>query len=54
MDYLFSTNLAYGVDFYNWFTILLQELSVDIDEDFLYALINFAKFDVPGWEQQER
>ncbi|KAJ3192438.1 hypothetical protein HK101_006567 [Irineochytrium annulatum] len=44
---------AYGVDYYNLFTILLQELSVDSDEDFLYALINFAKFDVAGWEQPE-
>ncbi|KAI8610486.1 hypothetical protein BC830DRAFT_1069804 [Chytriomyces sp. MP71] len=46
-----SKDSSYGVDFYNWFTILLQEISIDLDEDFLYALINFAKFEVPGWEK---
>ncbi|KAJ3072035.1 hypothetical protein HDU98_004400 [Podochytrium sp. JEL0797] len=48
-----SKDSSYGVDFYNWFTILLQEISMDLDEDFLYALINFAKFEVPGWEQHD-
>ncbi|KAJ3110151.1 hypothetical protein HK100_003137 [Physocladia obscura] len=48
-----SKDSSYGVDYYNWFTILLQEISIDMDEDFLYALINFAKFDVSGWEKQE-
>ncbi|KAJ3106617.1 hypothetical protein HDU97_005982 [Phlyctochytrium planicorne] len=48
-----SKDTSYGVDYYNIFTILLQEISVDLDEDFLYALINFAKFDISGWEQKE-
>ncbi|KAJ3031870.1 UNVERIFIED_CONTAM: hypothetical protein HDU68_011629 [Siphonaria sp. JEL0065] len=48
-----SKDSSYGVDFYNWFTILLQEISIDLDEDFLYALISFAKFEVTGWEQQD-
>ncbi|ORY51917.1 hypothetical protein BCR33DRAFT_712120 [Rhizoclosmatium globosum] len=48
-----SKDSSYGVDFYNWFTILLQEISIDLDEDFLYALINFAKFEVIGWEQED-
>ncbi|KAI9340870.1 hypothetical protein BDR26DRAFT_820276 [Obelidium mucronatum] len=49
-----SKDSSYGVDFYNWFTILLQEISIDLDEDFLYALISFAKFEVAGWEQQDQ
>lgn len=44
---------AYGVDYFDWFIILLQELSVDMDEEFLAALINFSKFNVPGWDQEE-
>ena len=45
---------AFGVEYYEWFTILLQELSVDMDEDFLNALVNFAKFNVPGWNDAEQ
>ncbi|KAJ3332602.1 hypothetical protein HDU76_013706 [Blyttiomyces sp. JEL0837] len=48
-----SKDQSFGVDYYHWFTILLQELSIDLDEDFLYALIDFAKFDVVGWERPE-
>ncbi|KAJ3408710.1 hypothetical protein HDV05_004781 [Chytridiales sp. JEL 0842] len=49
-----SKDASYGVDYYNWFTILLQEISIDLDEDFLFALINFAKFDVVGWTQLQK
>ncbi|KAI8995070.1 hypothetical protein BC832DRAFT_588068 [Gaertneriomyces semiglobifer] len=44
-----SKDTSYGVEYYNWFTILLQELSVDLDEDFLLALINVFKFNIAGW-----
>ncbi|KAH9250730.1 hypothetical protein BASA81_011446 [Batrachochytrium salamandrivorans] len=40
-----SKDTSFGVDYYKWFTLLLQELSVDLDEDFLYALTNFLRFD---------
>lgn len=33
-----------GVEYYQWLTVLLQELSVDLDEDFLRALIDFSQF----------
>ncbi|KAJ3112860.1 hypothetical protein HDU96_004089 [Phlyctochytrium bullatum] len=49
-----SKDTTYGVDYYNLFTILLQEISIDLDEDFLYALINFAKFDITGWESKDK
>ncbi|KAJ3037263.1 hypothetical protein HDV00_001828 [Rhizophlyctis rosea] len=48
-----SKDTSFGVEYYEWFTILLQELSVDMDEDFLYALVNFTKFNVPGWNDAE-
>ncbi|KAJ1549197.1 hypothetical protein HK405_008108, partial [Cladochytrium tenue] len=53
ISWLQVTVHGYGVEFYHFFTILLQELSIELDEEFLYALINFAKFDVPGWEKKE-
>ncbi|OAJ41917.1 hypothetical protein BDEG_25446 [Batrachochytrium dendrobatidis JEL423] len=40
-----SKDTSFGVDYYKWFTLLLQELSVDLDEDFLYALTDFLRFD---------
>ncbi|TPX68863.1 hypothetical protein SpCBS45565_g02841 [Spizellomyces sp. 'palustris'] len=48
-----SKDPSYGVDFFDWFTILLQELSVDMDEEFLGALISFTKFNVPGWDEEK-
>ncbi|KAJ3291062.1 hypothetical protein HK104_006345 [Borealophlyctis nickersoniae] len=48
-----SKDTSYGVEYYEWFTILLQELSIDMDENFLYALIEFTKFDVPGWNDAQ-
>ncbi|KAI8363865.1 hypothetical protein EDC96DRAFT_608831 [Choanephora cucurbitarum] len=35
----------HGVQYFKTFSILLQELSFEIDEDFLYALMDFAQFD---------
>ncbi|RUP47466.1 hypothetical protein BC936DRAFT_145703 [Jimgerdemannia flammicorona] len=32
--------------------LLLQEMTFEIDEDFLFAVLDFAKFDVPGWTNQ--
>lgn len=46
--------LAYGVDYYDLFTILLQELSIDMDEEFLAAVLSFFKFNVPGWDDEKR
>jgi vacuolar protein sorting-associated protein 13A/C len=40
-----SKDTSHGVDFYQWLTILLQELSVDLEEDFLKKLIDFTKFE---------
>ncbi|KAJ2261928.1 Vacuolar protein sorting-associated protein 13 [Coemansia sp. RSA 376] len=40
---------SYGVEYFKYASVLAQELSVELDEDFLYALMDFVKFDVPGW-----
>lgn len=37
---------SYGVPYYKHVTFLLQEFSIQIDEDFVYALLDFAK--IPG------
>ncbi|KAJ2539905.1 Vacuolar protein sorting-associated protein 13 [Coemansia sp. RSA 1853] len=39
---------SYGVEYFKYASVLAQELSVELDEDFLYALLDFVKFDVPG------
>lgn len=40
---------AYGVIFVKYATVLLQEMSLEVDEDFLFALIDFAKFPGASW-----
>ena len=42
--YSLSKDKSLGVEYYQWLTILLQELSVDLDEEFLRALIDFTSF----------
>ena len=37
------TCIAYGVEYYEWLTILLQELSIALDENFLNEMVNFVK-----------
>jgi vacuolar protein sorting-associated protein 13A/C len=44
---------SHGVDYYKYFTLLLQEMSVDFDEAFLYKLLDFFKFQVAGRKYDE-
>jgi vacuolar protein sorting-associated protein 13A/C len=37
--------VAYGVDYYKYFTFLLQELSIDLDEEYLGRLLDMFKFE---------
>ncbi|KAK3689238.1 hypothetical protein B0T22DRAFT_461182 [Podospora appendiculata] len=37
---------SYGVEYIKYATILLQEMTVELDEDFIYAVLDFSK--VPG------
>ncbi|RKP24242.1 hypothetical protein SYNPS1DRAFT_17479 [Syncephalis pseudoplumigaleata] len=40
-----SKDTSHGVEYIKYFSVLLQEMSFEIDEDFLYTLIEFANFD---------
>lgn len=43
---------SHGVLFIKYATILLQEMSIEIDEDFLFALLDFAKIPGASWNKQ--
>ena len=45
--------LAHGVSFFKYFSVLLQEMTFEMDEDFLYAIIDFTQFNVAGWNAAE-
>ncbi|KAI5955057.1 VPS13 [Candida jiufengensis] len=55
----FSTSIcrvkddAHGVLFLKYATVLLQALTLEIDEDFLYALIDFAEFPGAAWNKEQ-
>ncbi|CCH62015.1 hypothetical protein TBLA_0G00680 [Henningerozyma blattae CBS 6284] len=40
-----------GVKYYKHMTVLLQELSIKLDEDFLFALLDFSKFPGAIWNK---
>ncbi|KAG0208228.1 hypothetical protein BGX33_006369 [Mortierella sp. NVP41] len=42
---------THGVVYFKYFSALVQELTVSMDEDFLYTLLEFSKFNVPGWTE---
>jgi vacuolar protein sorting-associated protein 13A/C len=44
---------SHGVLYLKYFSILLQEITFEIDEDFLFGLMEFSKFSVPGRQEQE-
>lgn len=39
-----SLILAHGVTYFKYASILLQEMTIEVDEDFLFAFLDFAKF----------
>lgn len=43
---------SHGVIFIKYATILLQEMSLEIDEDFLFALLDFSKLPGASWNNQ--
>lgn len=43
---------SHGVYFIKYATLLLQEMSIEVDEDFLFALIDFAKFPGASWNAE--
>ncbi|KAF8984234.1 hypothetical protein BGZ46_008534 [Entomortierella lignicola] len=42
---------THGVVYFKYFSVLLQELTISMDEDFLFTLLEFTKFNVPGWSE---
>jgi len=44
-----SKDQSHGLTYIKYFTVLLQEVSVDVDEDLLFSIIEFLNFKVPGW-----
>lgn len=43
---------SHGVTYIKYATTLLQEMSLEIDEDFLFALLDFSKFPGASWNKQ--
>ncbi len=44
-------SLAHGVYFIKYAAILLQTMTIELDEDFLFALLDFAKFKDAAWKE---
>ena len=45
--------VGHGIDYYKYFTLLLQEMSLDVEENFLMRLLDFFKFEVAGYKYDE-
>ena len=43
---------SYGVLYVKYATLLLQELTIEIDEDFLFAMIDFTKVPGASWTEE--
>lgn len=41
----------HGVTYVKYATVLLQAMTVELDEDFLFALLDFSKFENASWQQ---
>lgn len=44
---------SYGVLYVKYFTFLLQQMTFEIDEDFIFALIDFAKIPGAAWSEEK-
>ncbi|KAF2130259.1 vacuolar protein sorting-associated protein 13 [Dothidotthia symphoricarpi CBS 119687] len=44
---------SYGVLYIKYFTILLQQMTLEIDEDFIFAMIDFAKIPGASWSEEK-
>ncbi|KAF2116072.1 hypothetical protein BDV96DRAFT_645420 [Lophiotrema nucula] len=56
---IFQTSLtrvkddSYGVLYIKYFTILLQQMTLEIDEDFIFAMLDFAKIPGASWSEEK-
>ena len=44
--------IAHGVLYFKYFSVLLQEMSIEIDSEFIFAIIDFVDLDVEGWNEK--
>lgn len=54
-EFLFTDTLvliAYGVLYIKYATFLLQQMTVEIDEDFIFALLDFSKLPGASWSSE--
>ena len=42
---------SYGVLYIKYFTLLLQQMTVELDEDFIFAMLDFAKVPGASWSE---
>ena len=43
--------IAHGVLYFKYFSVLLQEMSIEVDSEFIFAIIDFVDLDVEGWNE---
>jgi vacuolar protein sorting-associated protein 13A/C len=44
---------SYGVLYIKYFTFLMQQMTIEIDEDFIFALLDFTKVPGASWNEQD-
>ncbi|KAF2720194.1 vacuolar protein sorting-associated protein 13 [Polychaeton citri CBS 116435] len=44
---------SYGVLYIKYFTFLLQQMTIEIDEDFIFALLDFSKIPGASWSEEK-
>ncbi|ERT03326.1 hypothetical protein HMPREF1624_01637 [Sporothrix schenckii ATCC 58251] len=44
---------SYGVEYIKYATILLQEMTLDLDEDFVFAVLDFSKAPGASWDAED-
>jgi vacuolar protein sorting-associated protein 13A/C len=44
---------SYGVLYIKYFTVLLQQMTIEIDEDFIFALLDFVKIPGASWSEEK-
>ena len=44
---------SYGVLYIKYFTFLMQQMTIEIDEDFIFALLDFTKVPGASWNEGE-
>ncbi|ORY14625.1 hypothetical protein BCR34DRAFT_479092 [Clohesyomyces aquaticus] len=44
---------TYGVLYIKYFTVLLQQMTLEIDEDFIFAMLDFAKIPGASWSEEK-